>query len=118
MYGLIVFQEKYDRAVRALGQMKESIERYESKPDHNPKYLAMQQERLTDLVSFIKIAGQALQELEHDRSEAYSAGVKKGREIEKRNSGAVPIRELRYYDAESYRRDTISKAKAKWAELY
>lgn len=118
MYGLIVFRENYDKAVRSLGHMKESIERYEAKPDHSPKYLAVQKERLTDLVNFVKIAGQALQELEHERQEAYSAGVKKGRELEKRSSGAVPLREQRYYDPEAYRRDTINKAKDKWSELY
>lgn len=118
MYGLIVFRENYDKAVRALGHMKESIERYEAKPDHNPKYLAIQQERLTDLVSFIKVAGQALQELEQERQEAYSAGVKKGRELEKRSSGAMSFSYQRFHDKEGSRYDKIEEAKKTWPELY
>ncbi|MGH1365843.1 MAG: hypothetical protein ACRBF0_19950 [Calditrichia bacterium] len=118
MYGLIVFQEKYENAVRALGHMKESIERYEAKPDHNTKYLAIQHERLSSLVDFVKIAGQALTELEHDRSEAYSAGVKKGRELEKRNSGAVSLTHQRFFDKEGCRYDTIESARKDFPNLY
>lgn len=118
MYGLIVFRENYDKAVRSLGHMKESIERYEAKPDHSPKYLAIQKERLTDLVNFVKIAGQALQELEHERQEAYSAGVKKGRELEKRSSGALSLPTQRYFDKEGCRYDKIEQAKKEWPELY
>lgn len=116
----IEYNEAYQDFLEVLTEMKRSIERYESKDNHNPEWVASRKENLAVIYQYSKIAHRTASILQEQVSQAYGEGYRRGVEsVERMNNNTESTQEMRArLGNDNYRNYHNNIQITKWADLF
>lgn len=121
LYAQIQFGAQRDTAYSILEGMQGRLEKARLKPNANQSFLDSLQQEILGLTQFIETASNAIIELEASVSqktkEAYQRGRRHGNN-ERATGHSSPAAARFHLGREAFRRETISRARQQWPELY
>ena len=85
---LIDYADAYEHALQVLGKMKDGLDRYRDKPDHNAQWAQEREDMIVTLGYFMQASEQAISELQAEKRGEFLRGYTKANkepEMQQRN---------------------------------